>query len=210
MIGKLKGLVDSSGDDWVLLDVNGVGYIVHCSSRTLGALPSQGEATSLMIETHVREDQITLYGFSSASEKDCYSLLCTVQGVGAKMGLAILSALSPQEIVMAIAAQDKTSLTRASGVGPKLAQRILNELKDKTAGLSLGEGAVLSGRDGVPAEAGSPSQAAAVPEDAVSALTNLGYRRSEAYNAVSKMALELGPDATVEDLIKAGLKELMP
>ncbi len=201
MIGKLKGLVDSTGADWVLLDVGGVGYHVQCSTRTLEDLPPVGEAASLLIETHVREDQITLYGFSAQAEKDCYHLLCTVQGVGARVGLAVLSALSAQDIMVALAARDKTALTRANGVGPKLAQRIVNELKDKV--LSLEGGLSPEGENLRP-------EGHTVPEDAVSALVNLGYRRAEAFDIISKISSEQGANQSIESLIRAGLKELMP
>ena len=143
MIGKLTGLVDSSGDDWALIDVSGVGYQVFSSRRTLGRLPVRGDPVSLLIETHVREDHIHLYGFIDQAERDWFRLLGTVQGVGAKMALAILSALSPEELIQAIAAQDKTLLTRASGVGPKLAGRVVAELKDKVGNLALGPAAVV-------------------------------------------------------------------
>ncbi|MEH6630314.1 MAG: Holliday junction branch migration protein RuvA [Halopseudomonas aestusnigri] len=207
MIGKLTGKVDSTGDDWVMLDVGGVGYVAFCSSRTLSALPGEGEVTSLLIETHVREDHIHLFGFSTQAEKEWYLLLGTVQGVGAKVGLAILSAISPDELSVAIAAQDKTTLTRASGVGPKLAVRIVNELKDKLAKLSLG----MSGQvvDSSKENKGTTPSTLAVSEDAVSALVNLGYRRSEAYSAVAKVSSEQGLDAPLENLIKGGLAELM-
>ena len=200
MIGKLTGLVDSSGDDWALIDVSGVGYSVFASSRTLGALPAPGEAISLWVETHVREDHIHLYGFASPAERDWFRLLCTVQGVGAKMALAILSALGPDELTTAIAAQDKAALTRANGVGPKLAGRIVAELRDKTAHLVLGPAAATAGVTRAPA--------GAVSEDAVSALVNLGYRRAEAFGAVARAMSELGSAAPVEALVKAGLREL--
>ncbi|MFD2204108.1 Holliday junction branch migration protein RuvA [Kiloniella antarctica] len=207
MIGKLTGKVDSTGDDWVMLDVGGVGYIAFCSSRTLSALPEEGEVTSLLIETHVREDHIHLFGFATQAEKEWYLILGTVQGVGAKVGLAILSAISPDELSVAIAAQDKTTLTRASGVGPKLAVRIVNELKDKIAKLSLGvSGQVVNTSS---ENKGNATPALAVSEDAVSALVNLGYRRSEAYSAVAKVSSEQGLDAPLEKLIKGGLSELM-
>ncbi|WP_120498721.1 Holliday junction branch migration protein RuvA [Kiloniella sp. EL199] len=207
MIGKLTGKVDSTGDDWVMLDVGGVGYIVFCSSRTLSVLPGQGEVASLLIETHVREDHIHLFGFATAAEKEWYLLLGTVQGVGAKVGLAILSAISPDELSVAIAAQDKTTITRANGVGPKLAIRIMNELKDKIAKLSLGTSGEIV--DGSAAEGKSEATPMAISEDAVSALVNLGYRRSEAYSAVAKVSSEQGADTPLEELIRGGLAELM-
>lgn len=207
MIGKLTGKVDSTGDDWVMLDVGGVGYIVFCSSRTLSVLPGEGEVTSLLIETHVREDHIHLFGFATAAEKEWYLLLGTVQGVGAKVGLAILSAISPDELSVAIAAQDKTTITRANGVGPKLAIRIMNELKDKIAKLSLGTSGEIV--DSSAAEGKPVSTPMAISEDAISALVNLGYRRSEAYSAVAKISSEKGADTPLEELIRGGLAELM-
>ncbi len=198
MIGKLTGIVDSTGDDWAILDVGGVGYLVFCSGRTLGLLPPAGGAATLWIETHVREDHIHLFGFAETAERDWFRLLNSVQGVGAKMALAVLSVLPPADLVRAIAAQDKASLSRASGVGPKLAGRIASELKDKAGGMALGPAEVANG-------AGAGGE---VSEDAVSALVNLGYRRAEAFAAVAKASGDLGAKASVESLIKAGLKEL--
>ena len=197
MIGKLTGIVDSSGDDWAILDVGGVGYLVFCSGRTLGLLPPAGGAATLWIETHVREDHIQLFGFADPAEHDWFKLLQTVQGVGAKMALAVLSALPPHDLVRAIAAQDKASIARAHGVGQKLAGRIASELKDKTGGIVLG-----------PVAAANGGGRGEISEDAVSALVNLGYRRAEAFAAVAKASGDLGRGASVESLIKAGLKEL--
>ena len=197
MIGKLTGLVDSSGEDWVILDVGGVGYLVFCSGRTLGLLPPSGGGATLWIETHVREDHIHLFGFADPAEHDWFKLLNSVQGVGAKMALAVLTTLPPHDLVRAIAAQDKASLSRANGVGPKLAGRITSELKDKAGGIALGPVAVANG-----------VRAGEVSEDAISALVNLGYRRAEAFAAVAKASGDLGSGASVERLIKAGLKEL--
>ncbi len=199
MIAKLTGLVDSSGAGWAVVDVSGVGYLVHCSGRTLAALPGQGEPVSLLIETHVREDHIHLYGFPEAAERDWFRLLSTVQGVGARMAMAILSALAPGDLIQAIAAQDKPALTRANGVGPKLAVRIVTELKDKAGQFALGPAAALAG----PA-AGVPP----LSEDAISALVNLGYQRGEAFGAVAQATRELGAEAPLEAVIKAGLMEL--
>ena len=198
MIGKLTGIVDSTGDDWVILDVGGVGYMVFCSGRTLGLLPPPGGAAVLWIETHVREDHIHLFGFAETAERDWFRLLHSVQGVGAKMALAVLSVLPPNELVRAIAAQDKAALSRANGVGPKLAGRIASELKDKAGGMALGPVEAANGTAG----------GGEVSEDAVSALVNLGYRRAEAFAVVAKASGELGAKASVESLIKAGLKEL--
>lgn len=203
MIGKLTGLVDSSGEGWVIVDVSGVGYLVHCSNRTLTNLPGAGESVRLLIETHVREDHIHLYGFLQAAERDWFGLLSTVQGVGVKMTLAILSVLPPSELIQAIAAQDKRALTRANGVGPKLAARIVAELKDKAGKLALGPAAALVGGG-----AAEPGGAPVLSEDAISVLVNLGYQRGEAFGAVAQATRELGGDAPLEAVIKAGLKEL--
>ncbi len=205
MIAKLTGMVDSSGLDSAVIDVAGVGYLIFASKRTLSALPSQGEVASLLIETHVREDHIHLYGFLEAAERDWFNLLCTVQGVGARVALAILSVLTPERLVQAIAAQDKTALTQASGVGPKVAGRIVSELKDKAGTIALGPVAAAAG-DGAVAVASAAS--GGVSEDAVSALVNLGYRRVEAFGAVARAAGQLGDEASVESLIRVGLKEL--
>ncbi|WP_135076228.1 Holliday junction branch migration protein RuvA [Terasakiella sp. SH-1] len=205
MIAKLKGLVDSFGEDWVIMDVNGVGYLVFASSKTLAKLPKAGEACSLMIETHVREDHIHLYGFADAGERDWFKLLTTVQGVGAKVGLAILSTLSAQDIVHAIAAQDKKALTRANGVGPKVATRILTELKDKAGAIALTPSATGSSDTG---EAPASASFGGAPVEAASALVNLGYNRSDALAAVSKANKKLGGEGKLDDLIREGLKEL--
>ncbi len=202
MIGKLTGLVDSAGEDWAVIDVNGVGYQAFCSRRTLERLPPGSGPVSLLVETHVREDHIHLYGFIDAAERDWFRLLGTVQGVGARMALAILSVLAPQDLVQAIAAQDKAQLTRASGVGPKLATRVLAELKDKAGSVALGPAALAVA---VSSQGGGLGPAA---DDAVSALVNLGYGRSEAFGAVAKASQALGDGAALESLVKAGLKEL--
>lgn len=203
MIAKLRGTVDSSGEDFAVIDVGGVGYLVFCSSRTLGRLAS-GEAAALLIETHVREDHIHLYGFLESGEREWFRLLLTVQGVGSKVALAILSVLSPDQISQTIAAQDKTGLTRANGVGPKLAARILAELKDKAAFVATTSSFLASGAAAAPISvpAGGPL------EDAISALVNLGYKRLEAHGAVVQAMQQLGEGAAVPALIRAGLKEL--
>lgn len=204
MIAKLKGLIETVGEDYVIIDVSGVGYLVHASSRTLGNLPQPGEAVAVHIETVVREDAITLFGFSEAAEKDMFQLLTSVQGVGAKVGLAILSALGPQELQNAIAAQDKTAVSRAKGVGPKVATRIVTELKDKvTAFVFKPQGVQMA-----PGAAAPVSGATAAIEDAVSALANLGYRPTDAHGAVAKAVSELGEDADVGALVPAALKHL--
>ena len=195
MIAKLTGVVDSTGDGWAVIDVSGVGYRVFCSAPTLGRLRT-GEAASLLIETHMREDHIHLYGFIDASERDWFRLLTTVQGVGAKVGLAILSALGADDIARALASGDRAAVTRANGVGAKLATRILSELKDKVGEAVLGPAAG-------PDETGAAG-------DAASALVNLGYGATEAFGAVSQAAAKLGPDAGTAALIRAGLAELAP
>ena len=206
MIAKLKGLVDSSGDDWVIMDVGGVGYLVSASSRTLDGLPSIGEACGLHIETVVREDAITLFGFGDIIERDMFRLVTSVQGVGAKVGLAILSVLEPSDLQNAIAAQDKTAVSRANGVGPKLAGRIVNELKDKVAGLALQPKNTQMPSANVTGQKVSPSSNEI--EDAVSALANLGYRPADAHGAVVRAANEIGEGATVASIVPLALKEL--
>jgi len=202
MIGKLKGIVDSAGEDFIILDVHGVGYIVQCSSRTLQNLPPAGEAVVLSIETQVREDAIRLFGFASDSERDWFRLLQSVQGVGAKVALALLGILGTAELSQAIALQDKTAVSRAPGVGPKLAARIVAELKDKAPAGGVFEPIALSLANAI--ETRLPSGA----EDAVSALVNLGYGRPQAIVAVAASVKILGPEADASALIRQGLKEL--
>ena len=204
MIARLRGILDSAGADHAVIDCNGVGYLVFCSRRTLGLMGGPHEAVALHIETHVREDHIHLYGFADTAERDWFRILTTVQGVGAKVGLAILSVLSPDQVATAIAAGDKALLARADGVGPKLAGRIASELKDKVGGIALGPAVVAlhtGGATTVPAEAGAAA-------DSVSALVNLGYGRAEAFAAVARAGGKLGPEATVSAIIPAALREL--
>jgi Holliday junction DNA helicase RuvA len=201
MIAKLTGILDHIGPEGAVIDVGGVGYLVFGSNRTLGQLPPPGGAARLLIETHVREDHIHLYGFVDAAERDWFRLLTTVQGVGARLALAILSVVGPDELTLAIVSQDRATLARADGVGPKLAARIVNELKDKVGGLALA-----ATNSAVPAP---PAGVDAGPTgDAVSALVNLGYRRAEAFGAVTAAARRLGDKITVDALIRAGLQEL--
>lgn len=195
MIAKLRGVLDSLGDGSAVVDVGGVGYLVYCSSATLAALPPRGQTMTLSIETVVREDHIHLYGFAEEQEREWFRLLQTVQSVGARLALAILGALPAAELAACIAAQDQAGLTRAPGVGPKLAARILSELRDKAP--------AMPGAAAMPAAAGGAADA-----DAVAALVNLGYRPTEAHGAVSGAVRTLGPDAPVEALIRAGLREL--
>jgi holliday junction DNA helicase RuvA len=202
MIAKLTGLLDSVGTDHCIVDCGGVGYLVFCSARTLRRVGDAGTAVSLRIEMQVREDAITLFGFIDLSERDWFRRLNTVQGVGSRVALALLSVLEPDKLGQAIAAQDRTALVQADGVGPKLANRLISELKDKVADLYIAGGAV-SGPAGV-----VPTGAAGVTNDAVSALVNLGYRRAEAFTAVAAAVQKAGPDAKVEQLIMMGLKEL--
>lgn len=203
MIAKLTGVVDTIGLDHVVVDVNGVGYLATCSGRALGRM-TRGERISLVIETFVREERIVLHGFVDTAERDWFRLLTTIQGVGPKAALSLLSVLDPDGLTRAIAAQDKTALVRADGIGPKLAIRVLNELKDKVGDLALGvgaSGAAAAGSTGAVRVDGALA-------DAVSALVNLGYGRSEAHGAALAARRELGEDADASALIRGGLKEL--
>ena len=199
MIGKLKGIIDSVGEDFVILDVQGVGYIVHCSGRTLQKLPRCGELATLAIETHMREDSIRLFGFTSEAERDWFRLLQSVQGVGSKVALAVQTVLDAAGLASAIARQDKAAIARAPGVGPKLAARIVAELKDKAA--SMGG---VTAREAAPAGGIQPAAA----QDALSALVNLGYGRPLAAAAVAASLAALGESAPAPELIRFGLKEL--
>ncbi|MBV9244753.1 MAG: Holliday junction branch migration protein RuvA [Methylobacteriaceae bacterium] len=203
MIGKLKGMIDSYGEDFVILDVNGVGYVVQCSARTLQRLPRPGEPVALAIETQVREDAIKLFGFGSDAERDWFRLLQTVQGVGAKVALAILGVLDVRELASAIAMQDKAMVARAPGVGPKLAARIVAELKDKAP--------AFAGIDPNVVRLAGAEEAKSAPkpvQDAISALVNLGYGRPQAAAAVAASISALGETAEAAALIRRGLKEL--
>ncbi len=195
MIALLTGRVDWIEADRCIIDVNGVGYLVQASTRTLAALPSPPVVARVLVETQVREDAITLYGFAESFERDWFRLLLTVQGVGAKVALNILSALAPQELVGAIAAGDKASLTRAPGVGAKLAIRLLSELRDKAGAMPTGTF--------LPAAALRGTEA-----DALSALANLGYRRLEAHPVIAAVMARLGDEAGLDLVIRDSLKEL--
>jgi Holliday junction DNA helicase RuvA len=197
MIGRLTGPVDGLEEGRCIVDVNGVGYLVHASTRTLAALPKPPVAAHLLVETHVREDAILLYGFADPAERDWFRLLTTVQGVGARVALGILSVLSPRDLVAAINAGDKASLTRAPGVGAKLAIRVLSELRDKAGAMPISSGL-----------ATFAAQPSGVADDAVSALVNLGYRRPEAQPAVARIVERLGEAATLDTVIRNSLKEL--
>ncbi len=204
MIAKLRGLLDSINDDSLVIDVGGVGYLVFCSGRTLGNLPPVGEALELQIETQVREDHIHLFGFTAVAEKQWFNLLLGVQGVGAKVALAIQSTLSAEEIMNALMAQDKAMMARAPGVGPKLAGRIVSELKDKAGKLVIetplreAAAASVAGDDGI----------GKLSSEAVSALVNLGYGQTDAFVAVQAVVRQLGGEAGLQDLIRGGLREL--
>ncbi|MDB5524621.1 MAG: ruvA [Rhizobium sp.] len=203
MIGKLKGTIEEIGEDYVLVDVHGVCYVAFCSARTLGRIGSAGEAIVLFIETYVREDQLKLFGFQTALEREWFRLLQIVQGVGSKVALAVLSTLTPSELANAIALQDKTAISRAPGVGPKVAIRILTELKTKAPAFA-GDGAI---NIGLKQELGEGVAAAPV-SDAVSALTNLGYSRDQAANAIAAALKNGGEGADSSKLIRLGLREL--
>jgi Holliday junction DNA helicase RuvA len=197
VIAKLTGRIEALEADRCVVDVGGVGYLVQASTRTLAALPAGASAT-LLIETQVREDAIVLYGFFEAAEREWFRLLTTVQGVGAKVALNLLSVLSPRELIAAIQAGDRGSLTRASGVGAKLAVRLLTELRDKAGAMPAGIGFSPT----VPPPTGG------VEADALSALVNLGYRRQEAYAAVGRVIERLGDSAALDALIRESLKDL--
>ncbi len=223
MIGKLTGRLDYRAADHILIDVRGVGYIVYCSDRTMAALPGVGEAVSIYTDMVVREDLMQLYGFLSLIEKEWHRLLCSVQGVGAKVSLAILSALGPDGVSRAIALGDWGAVKAAKGVGPKTAQRIVLDLKDKAPGVMAMGGTVTEATDGpalevvetiepqpAPKRTAIPaSGSAAASAGALSALSNLGYGPSEAASAVAEAAANL-PDAGEAELIRAALKLLAP
>lgn len=206
MIAKLRGIIDSVGSNWAIIDVGGVGYLVTCSGRTLGRLVP-GEPAELAVETQLREDALQLFGFWDADEREWFRLLQTVQGVGARVALAILTVLPPDQLLTALAAEDRAALQRADGVGAKLAVRVLSELRDKAGAMALGAAnkAALATRT-----AGTPAVAAldGAQSDAVSALVNLGYGRTEAFTAVAKVARGLEETPNFDALIKGALKEL--
>lgn len=199
MIGKLKGIVDEINDDHVLVDVNGVGYVVFCSDRTLVNGLEVGQKCILFIETYVREDQFKLFGFVGPLERDWFLLLQSVQGIGAKLALAVLSKLTPAQLTNAIALQDKATLSKTPGVGPKAAERIVLELKNK-----LPKRLASEGENG---DVALPSGGVAVAE-AISALTNLGYSKEQAAHAIATVVKDVGPDAENTKLIRLGLREL--
>ena len=201
MIAKLAGVVEQIEPDAAVIDVNGVGYLAFCSTRTIGRLPSAGLPVRLLIETHVREDHIHLYGFIDAAERDWFRLLTTVQGVGARLALSILSAVAPDGLGLAILAQDKPALAQAEGVGPRLAARIVNELRDKIGSVAAPAALSVASRS-------EPIDAGGVTADAISALENLGVGRTEALGAIAAAARRLGSEAGADVLIKAGLEEL--
>jgi len=203
MIGKLKGVIDSYGEDTVIVDVNGVGYEVHCSARTMQELPGIGQPATLSIETHVREDQIRLFGFVTEIEREWFRLLQTVQGVGVKVALAVLGTLKPAELASAIAMRDKAMVARTPGVGAKVAERIVTELKDKAPAYTNIDPALvrLSG-------ALDDKRAPAPVTDAVSELINLGYAQAQAAAAIAVATRSAGEGAEATTLIRLGLREL--
>ncbi|KQT88140.1 Holliday junction branch migration protein RuvA [Aurantimonas sp. Leaf443] len=204
MIGKLKGTIDEIDEDSVVIDVHGVGYVAHCGARTLAGLPAPGEAAALFVETYVREDMIRLYGFATRAEREWFGLLQSVQGVGAKVALAVVGTLSVAELADAVALQDKAMVARAPGVGPKVAARIVAELKDRAPAYS---GPASGESFGLKREIGEGVAAAPVA-DAVSALVNLGYSRDQAAGAVATALREGGEGAPSTTLIRLGLKAL--
>jgi len=202
MIGKLKGRIDAYGPDWVMIDVGGVCYHVFCSGKTLAALPAAGEFAEIHTEMLVSQDMIRLAGFATASEREWFRLLQTVQGVGTKVALAILSTLTAGDLANAIALQDKAMVARAPGVGPKLAQRIVSELKDKVPAFAAADAGIAK----ISAELDAPRPTAAT--DAVSALVNLGYGQVQAGAAVSAALKKAGEEPPTEKLIRLALREL--
>jgi holliday junction DNA helicase RuvA len=202
MIGKLKGRIDSTGPDWVMVDVGGVCYFVSCSAKTLGVLPGVGEAAEIYTDMLVSQDNIRLVGFATVLEKEWFKLMQSVQGVGARVALAILSVLGPGDLASAIALQDKAMIGRANGVGKKLAERIVLELKDKAPAYTAAD----IGLGAIAAELAAPRSTAVT--DAVSALVNLGYGQSQAALAVSAAMRKGGDDQPPEKLIRLALKEL--
>jgi holliday junction DNA helicase RuvA len=203
MIGKLKGVIDAYGEDFVVVDVGGVGYLVHCSARTLQGLPGTGEPVVLSIETHVREDQIRLFGFLSDVEREWFRLLQTVQGVGTKVALSVLGTLKPADLANAVAMRDKATIARSPGVGPKVAERIVTELKDKAPAYTSVDPAIVR-LTGEVEERRAPQPVL----DAISALVNLGYGQPQAAAAVAAAARTAGEGANAEHLIRLGLKEM--
>jgi len=203
MIGKLKGVIDSYAEDFVIVDVGGVGYQVHCSTRTLQTLPAPGEAVTLSIETHVREDQIRLFGFASDIEREWFRLLQTVQGVGTKVALSVLGTLKPAELATAVAMRDRAMIARSPGVGPKVAERIVTELKDKAPAYVSVDPALVR-LSGAIDDRRVPQPVA----DAVSALINLGYGQPQAAAAIAAATRAAGDGADTKSLIRLGLKEL--
>jgi Holliday junction DNA helicase RuvA len=203
MIGKLAGVIDSYGPDWLVLDVHGVGYLVHCSAKTLEALPAHGEAATLFIETQIREDQIRLIGFMSEVEREWFRLLLGIQGVGSKVALSVLGTLKASDLASAVAVGDKAMIGRAPGVGPKMAARICAELKDKVPALTGIDMAVVRLQSQI-GDKVAPKPAS----DAVSALVNLGYGETQASQAIAAALKEAGDAAEAAQLIRLGLKEL--
>lgn len=204
MIAHLKGEVFDIGEDHVVVDVGGVGYLLHCSTRTLGNLPAPGDPVALQVETQFRAESLTLYGFETSAERSWFRLLQTVQGVGARVALALLTALGPEQLAQAIIAKDKAAFTQASGVGPRLAQRLISELQNKVGELPTAPVVALPSSAGAVGTGAGGGKA----EDAISALVNLGYGRSEAHGAVARAVANLGDDGDVEALIRVGLQEL--
>ncbi|MEQ9449516.1 MAG: Holliday junction branch migration protein RuvA [Rhodospirillaceae bacterium] len=206
MIAKLRGHLDSTGDGWAVVDVGGVGYLVFCGARTLASLPQVGELVEFYIETNVREDHIHLYGFSSSAERETFRTLLTVQGVGAKVALAILSGLSASQVSQAIAAGDAAAFKKVGGVGPKLAARLVAELKDKIPAFSTqGTAPVVVAATG---KRVNGKGADSLVDEAVSALVNLGYGRTDAFGAVTRTLRSAGETAKLPDVIRGSLQEL--
>ncbi len=208
MFAKLKGILDSVHDDQIIIDVGGVGYLASCSGMTATKLPAPGHPVTLVIETHVREDKIQLFAFCDTQERDLFRLLQTVQGIGGKAALSILSSLSAAQIIAAIASQDKAAIGQADGIGPKLALRVVTELKDKINKIGLGHAPQISGGNFAPTPINNNALSLIHAEDAISALVNLGYQRMDAFRAVVQVSKNLSENTPVEKIIPAALKEL--
>ncbi len=208
MFAKLKGILDSTDTDTIIIDVGGVGYLASASRKTIDQLPAIGRPVSVIIDTHVREDKIQLFAFLSEQERDMFRLLQTLQGIGGKAALSILSALTPQQLIAAIASGDKAAVGEADGIGPKLALRVVTELKDKVGKMAL---SFVPGKtDGQSGNAATNNNSLPLihAEDAISALVNLGYTRMDAFRAVANLAKTLDADTPVQKIIPAALKEL--
>ncbi len=208
MFAKLKGILDSTENGTIIVDVGGVGYLASASQKTIDRLPAPGGHINVIIDTHVREDKIQLFAFLDELERDMFRLLQTLQGIGGKAALSILSALTPQQLIAAIASGDKSAVGQADGVGPKLALRVVTELKDKVGKLPASFAPALTDGGAAQTPVNNNSLPLQFAEDAISALVNLGYARIDAFRAVANASKNLDPKTPVQKIIPAALKEL--